>query len=256
MLSNINVSLLKAKLYATAVHAIFTIAVAILTAWVVYGLWYPNGLSGLSGGTELYKLVVLVELCLGPLISLIIFNPEKSRKKLVCDYACVAIIQFSALAYGLYAVASARPVFLVFVKDRIEVVSAVELLDEDLALADEKQFSTRSFSGPVVACYDRPTDSEELSDIMFTAVAGKDVHLRPEYYRSCQSNELVNNATKLSELSLSSYETELVSELELKNSNADLKSIPLSQTGRFWTLVFSDERLDEFLVVPIDSYGR
>ena len=60
----------------------------------------------------------------------------------------------------------------------------------------------------------------------------------------------------MSELSLSSYETELVSELELKNSNADLKSIPLSQTGRFWTLVFSDERLDEFLVVPIDSYGR
>ena len=48
------------------------------------------------GGTELFLLVVGCDLALGPLISLVIYNSRKSRRKLVIDYTIVGVVQLAA----------------------------------------------------------------------------------------------------------------------------------------------------------------
>jgi hypothetical protein len=91
----------------------------------------------------------------------------------------IAILQCSALAYGVYSIAESRPVFITFVKDRFELVRAGELDDADLAQA------AYGF-GPLVvrlparaACEDpRPRSSGAAH----AHIGGKDIHIIPRYY--------------------------------------------------------------------------
>lgn len=249
-------SIIKAKVTAALVHALFTLFVAATAAWVVYRVWYPNGVADLSGGTELYKLILLCELCLGPLISLVIYDPNKARKLLIRDYAIVTLIQVSALIYGLYAVASARPVFYVFVIDRVEVVSAIDLADEDLELGPSQKFSSRSLAGPVLACYNRPTDVETLNDIKLTAAGGKDVHLRPQFYRECNEGEMADVAKSLADRSFNDREKAILVDRDIDPDSEIIKGIAVVQTGRFWTLVFEEQSVNDFRILPIDSLGQ
>ena len=60
------------------------------------------------------------DLALGPLISLVIYNSRKARRKLIIDYTIVGVVQLAALVYGVYIVAGTRPVYVAFSTDRIE----------------------------------------------------------------------------------------------------------------------------------------
>jgi hypothetical protein len=80
-----------------------------------------------------FLIVVTVDVILGPLITLAVFNRAKPWTELRRDLVIVALIQLSALGYGLWTVFVARPVHLVFEYDRFRVVHAVEVPPEMLA---------------------------------------------------------------------------------------------------------------------------
>ena len=121
MLECFRSSTIRPKLKAFTTHLLLTVVVAILGALVVFFIWYPKSLSLMLGAVGIYKLIVGVELVLGPIMSLVIYSPNKSRYKLTRDYALVGCVQVAALLYGLGVMAQARPVYLIFVKDRIEI---------------------------------------------------------------------------------------------------------------------------------------
>lgn len=176
------------KLKAAAWHFLLTFWVAGLCGLLIFGVWYPEGLATYVGGVELYQLVLLVELTVGPLMSLIIFNPAKPKGELVRDYCVVGLIQIAALTYGLWTVAQARPVYLVFVKDRIEVVAAVAFDSTDLEQA-APEYSNISWMGPKRVCVQFPEDIEKANDLLFSAAFGKDIQYYPQYYRGCHNGE-------------------------------------------------------------------
>ena len=89
------------------------------------------------GGTELFLLVVGCDLALGPLISLVIYNSRKSRRELITDYSIVGVVQIAALVYGVVILAGTRPVYVAFSKDRLEVVTARDIRDAELAAAQD-----------------------------------------------------------------------------------------------------------------------
>ena len=105
---------LKPRLRASAIHLAISLSVATLAALVVFGWWYPYPYRELSGGRELFALVVVVDVVLGPLITLVIFNVAKTRRHLMMDFTVIGLLQVAALAYGLWTVFVARPVHLVF----------------------------------------------------------------------------------------------------------------------------------------------
>jgi hypothetical protein len=183
-------ALLKQKFKAFGWHFLATVIVAILSGLLIFWVWYPDQLASYVGGTELYLLVLLVEVGVGPLMSLVIFNPAKPRTELVRDYCIVGLIQVSALVYGMYVVAESRPAFIVFVKDRLEVVTAIDLTLEDYEQATESRFSSASWLGPQRICIKRPETAEERNDMIFSAVGGKDIQLYPKYYRECRQGEV------------------------------------------------------------------
>lgn len=171
--------------HAAAIHVCASAIVAAVVIWLVLRIWYPSPFFDALGGRRLIELIVGVDVVLGPLVTLIVFDAAK--KSLKFDLAAIVVLQCAALAYGVHIAYQARPAYLLFVKDRFEIVAANQLEPEQLAKASRPEFKTVPFSGPVVAAADLPTDPKALELLQMLAVTiGADVQLFPQYYVSYQ----------------------------------------------------------------------
>lgn len=63
---------------------------------------------------------------------MVLFNPQKPRRELNADLGLVILVQLMALAYGLYSLALARPVYLAYEVDRFRVVSVADIQEGEL----------------------------------------------------------------------------------------------------------------------------
>lgn len=146
---------------------------------LVYFLWYPEPLFRGAGGRDLFLVLALVDITVGPLITLIVFKPGK--KGLKFDLATIAVLQIAALAYGTHVVFEARPVWVVFLKDRFDLVRANQVQDDSREKAKEP-FRSLSLTGPKIAAARIPKDADEQFRTMLTALAGVDVSSYPQHY--------------------------------------------------------------------------
>jgi len=165
-----------------ALHFSGSLLVAALAAALVFGLWYPFPYRDLSGGRDLFLLVVAVDVACGPLLTLVLFNPAKPRVELWRDLGLVALIQLGALGYGLHTVWQARPLFLVQEIDRFKVIAAPDLLGASV-VALPAALRPRWMSGPMTVAIREPKDAEERQKVLFESVqGGRDYAERPEFY--------------------------------------------------------------------------
>jgi len=111
--------LLITKLKATGIHICLSLAVFIYLAYQIYYNWYPQPLFSIDGGWQGIRLVAGVDLVLGPLLTFLIFDLSKSRKAIVFDLMTIATIQIGALAYGVNATYSQRPVAIVVIDEYV-----------------------------------------------------------------------------------------------------------------------------------------
>ena len=164
---------------AAGIHLCLSALIAATVVVVMLALWYPRPYFDAMGGQRLLVLIVGVDVTLGPLLTLIVFNPKK--KELKFDLAVIAACQVAALAYGVWVTFGARPVYTVFVKDRFEVVTANDLSAADLD-AGPPEYRNLSLTGPRLIGVRLPTDPKERSDLLFSGIAGKDAQAFPKYY--------------------------------------------------------------------------
>lgn len=166
---------------ASGLHLLISVAIAAGALALMLLVWYPHPLFKAAGGDDLLLILVGVDVIIGPLITLIIFKPGKPGLKF--DLAAIGVLQLAALLYGVSIVFLARPAYLVFVKDRFEVVTAVELQPENLAQATLEQFRSVPVTGPVWVYGEFPQDPQERKRLVELALAGLDLQHFPRYYR-------------------------------------------------------------------------
>jgi hypothetical protein len=185
---------------AAAIHSSISAVVGVAAAILFFGVWYPPPYFHAAGADELVLLLVGVDLCIGPLLTLIVFRSGKWGLKF--DLVVIGLIQIIALVYGMSVTLVSRPVFLVGVVDRFVLVSANEITDADLAKGTEPRFRTRSWTGPRLVAAQLPQDPKELNDLSFSATPGHDVQNMPKYFRDfpVASHVLVINAKRLDAL--------------------------------------------------------
>jgi hypothetical protein len=165
---------------AAALYLAGTATVAAAVFPPIYFFWYPWALFEQAGGRELFQLIVGVGLVAGPLLVLIVFVPGK--KGLAFDLAFIAFVQASTLAYGVHVLFESRPAYIVFVKDRYELVRANEIAEGDLAKAKPGPFATLPWTGPRIVGGRIPKDPDEQYRLMMSALAGTDIQHLPQHY--------------------------------------------------------------------------
>ena len=165
---------------AAAIHLSISAAIGLVVGALLLLVWYPPPYFHAAGADQLVLLLVGVDLVLGPLLTLILFRSGK--KGLKFDLAMIAVLQTTALVYGLSVVLQSRPVFLVSAVDRFVLVSANEIDPEDLAKGSKPEFRSLSYTGPRVAGARMPESTREREKLLFSGLAGKDIERFPEYY--------------------------------------------------------------------------
>jgi hypothetical protein len=170
----------KARLLAALIHLSLSLLIAVLCALLVFQLWYPAPLADLAGGSDLFLLIVAVDVMLGPLLTAVVFNAAKPKKELVIDIAVVGLLQLAALLYGLHTMHQARPAWMVLESDRIRLLRPIDLDDADLAKAPQglQQMSWLGFKRTAT----RDIKPEEVPAVAEMALAGKDIGSRPDFW--------------------------------------------------------------------------
>ncbi len=248
----------KDRLHASGIHLGLSLGVAILAAILVFTVWYPYPYREISGGRELFLLVVAVDVVLGPLITLAIFNRNKPRTELVRDLALVGLIQLSALGYGLWTVFVARPVHLAFEIDRFRVVHAIEVPQELMSKVPGSIDALPVFGPTLLAV--RPFVSEqERLDATMAALQGIPLSARPDLWQTYDQARpaVLRVARPVAQLKarFAARAAEIDSVLAAKGRKPDsLVYVPMIGRKSFWTAFIDPVTADVVSFMPLDSF--
>lgn len=188
------------RLKAFAIHLAISALIALAVIGLVFFIWYPAPLHTAVGVTQIFLILLAVDVALGPLLTLLVYKAGK--KTLVMDLTVIALLQLSALGYGLWTVAEGRPAWLVFSIDRFELVRINDIDERKLDEA-ATEYRKPSWFGPKWVAGLSPTNIEEKNELIFEAIAGgPDVAQRPNLYQPLlsQSQAVRQKALPISEL--------------------------------------------------------
>lgn len=168
----------KYKLKASLIHLIISALVVFSFLIFVRSYWYPEPFFSISGLVTILIMIVAVDLVLGPLLTFIIYKPQKPTLKF--DLTTIAAIQIAALAYGMHTVYQAHPLYVAYAIDRFSPIDASEVFPSN---AKFEALKKSKLTGPTLVYMQKPTDRAEMSKVTMEVMSGKaDLDARTEYY--------------------------------------------------------------------------
>lgn len=169
---------------AFAYHLVFSILIAGGILLLAKFIWYPNELVFASGAIKIFLIVILVDACFGPLLTLVVYNPYKDKKVLDRDLFIIVLLQICALVYGSFTLVGGRPVYYVFAVDRFELVQANDIPQAFIDDDKSGKYANLPKWGPRWVYSELPNDVDERNDILFKQVEfGIDLAQTPQYYK-------------------------------------------------------------------------
>lgn len=167
------------RLRAFLVHLSLSAAVVGSGFAIVFFVWYPQPYFEVVGAWYLIRILFIVDVVLGPLLTFIVFKPGKPGLKF--DLTIIALVQVAALLYGATIIYQERPYYMVFAVDRFELVARKDL---DLSQIKYDALKEKPWIGAVHVFAKLPEDEAALAKFTEEVVfEGKpDLERRPEFW--------------------------------------------------------------------------
>lgn len=242
---------------AAAVHLSISVVLAALIGALLYFAWFPQPYFAAAGANGLILLLMGVDVCIGPLLTLLVVNRHKARKLLRLDLTVIGVLQAIAFGYGLYVIAGARPVFIVAEVDRLVMVSAQQLNDADLAKGNRPEFRHRSLTGPVLVGA-RPPKNDPLANFAVQVIrTGKDVDQLPQYYLPYDQaiDAVMKHAKPLSSIkNTTDSQRAYLDRLQAATPSQTLEVLPLQRGEHGYSAIISPVSKRPVAVLPIDPW--
>ena len=240
---NINTLRFKSAFKAMGVHFGLSLLVAAIIAFLVFTAWFPYPYRELAGGSELFMLVIVVDLVCGPLLTLVLYSPTKPKREMLTDISLIVVIQLMALCYGIWTVWQVRPLYVVQEADRLTIISRANLaLNELDSLPNE--LKPTYFGGPVQVSLRDLTALEIEKLTAEIKSGGHDASEHPSLFVKFDGNKAYKNAHPLDQLK--KLRPELVSQSTDNKSqdvNAKIEQMRyLYLVGRnYWIAIINSE---------------
>lgn len=248
----------KDRFLASGAHFALSVVVALLAAALVFGVWYPYPYREISGGRELFFIIVAVDVVMGPLLTFAVFNRNKPLKELKRDLGIIVLLQVAALGYGLWTVFLARPVHLVYEYDRFRVVHAIEI-DNTLLPKAPADLQKMPITGPTTLSLREFKDGKEQGDLTMDALGGLQLSARPQLWQDYSKSQqaVINQAKPVSVLkSRFAAQSALIDTAVLSTGKAEtaLRFVPMVARKDFWTVLIDANTAQPVAYLPIDSF--
>jgi hypothetical protein len=175
----INKRRLQFAIKLASMHLLLSALGAAAIAFFVFFYLYPWPYSKLLAVGGVFAIVLVVDVVCGPLMTFILANPSKRKREKYFDFFVVAIIQISALVYGVHSVWVARPVIMAFEKDRFVLIRANEVDIDKLSFAPI-ELRNLPFMGVMNVGVGEVKSNEELMRSLDLAMQGLSPAMRPD----------------------------------------------------------------------------
>lgn len=155
-------SLLKLKFKALFAHLTISAVLVGAAVALMWFRWFPAPLFFTDGGGIGLKLLVLVDLVLGPLLTFVVFNPAKGRRKMVFDLAVIGVFQLGAYVYGLHSIHTVRVQTVAFHERVFHAVTANRF---DEQTVEPNGWTALGDRAPYLVNVREPKDAEEATGV-------------------------------------------------------------------------------------------
>jgi hypothetical protein len=154
------------------------LSVILIVIFSSFLLWYPSYYIDVLNFKKLIGLILLVNVGVGPLIALLIFNFRNISVR--HGLAGIVLIQSAVLVISVAVIFYSRPVFTVFNVDRFTVVTANEIPPIEMNKVPQLSLP---MTGPQFMAAKFPTNHKEREQILFSSLdSGVDLAQMPQYY--------------------------------------------------------------------------
>lgn len=189
---------------AAGIHLGLSVVIFAVIMIFMWFYWYPGALFESAGGWQGVKIIAAIDVVLGPLLTLIIYNAGKKARDLTVDLGAIALIQFACLGAGLYVVINERPVAIVLVHDTFYTLKQNDL---DINEIPPSAWQGASANGLELVYVEMPDDpAERQAMLAVNEVMGGSLSTRFDLYQPIPRH--VDTVKKhLAEVSLSGTNT-------------------------------------------------
>jgi len=205
------------RFQAFAIHFGISFLIFLGLAWVILTWWYPGIFFDIDGGWEGIRMIALVDLVLGPGLTLIVYRHGKPGLKM--DLTLIGLFQAACLSAGIWVVHNERPLALVMVDDIFFSMSADDYLNVGINPPDLSRFADR---GPKWVTVDIPQDVHESYDLRRSAVESeRPLRTLQEHYIPFEPKHLdAERAVSLKDLEMLDRQTGALNEWVAEHGGA------------------------------------
>jgi hypothetical protein len=245
---------MKNRFYAFLIHLLLSGLVAVATVTLVFFVWYPEPLDKAIGVTDIFLLVLAVDITMGPIMTFVVY--KKGKPGLKFDLFVIVVMQVAALTYGMSTVFAGRPAFIVFNKDRFDTVRLIDMdatSAEKAELAGNKSAQASWFRPCWVAAVES-TDRKRAEAILFSAVdGGSDWPQLPELFVPIEQvkDRMLKKAKPLSALSHLNKNDPALANLQQDH----IKFLPLRSKIRDMTVLIDGDSAAVIKIIDIDPWS-
>jgi hypothetical protein len=162
---------------AFSLHLLASAAALTLILGALYLGWYRWPGWYLADATRVVLVMICVDVVLGPTLTFIIANKNKSRRELSRDIGIIVVVQLCALIYGSVSLWSGRPLYYVFSQDGLSLIQAYDVDVEQANLGRQQNAELAPH------WYSLPRWVFVPPSIAAAAAKGEDVTAMPKFYR-------------------------------------------------------------------------
>lgn len=243
------------RVKATLSHFLISLIIFSLIVYILLFFWYPSPYFTAEGGWKGLKIVAAVDLVLGPLLTLIVFDIKKTKVKLIGDLIVIGLLQLSALAWGINTIYNQRPIAIVYWDGEFMTVPAADLVSQNI---NPTELANYGLQFPVLIYAEKPRDLDGLKKMSKRiTIDAVPPHHQIELYRGLQDyyDEIKPLQVDINEII--SYSSEMKADLMdiLEKTNtviSDYDYFPLRSKYHTIILLFShDGKLRNHIVVPL-----
>lgn len=174
------------RLTAFGLHLLASFSALTLVLGGMYLGWYRWPGWYLSSVMHIVGIVVLVDLVLGPTLTLVVANRNKPRRELTRDIGIIVTVQLIALVYGGITLWMGRPLYYTFSSDCLQLVQASDLQGAEITRGQKENpdLAPWWYSRPRWVWAPLPKDPGAAGKIVRgTAFGGQDVIQMPRYFK-------------------------------------------------------------------------
>lgn len=234
-------------------HLSCSLLIALIVVGIVFFVWYPTPLASAVGVTNIFWMLLIIDVILGPVLGFIVYKVGKKTLKL--DLMVIISIQILAFIYGIYSLEQGRPAWIVYSVDRFELIRKNDLIKNNIQQA-LPEFQKVPILHPKFATLEFAKDISKRNDDMFAEVFTRiSLSQRPELYMSFDLVQIVKQARWKSIRELKSYnDPSLVDKILVNYSNANAY-YPLKANAVDMVVLIDKEKAEVIKIVDLRPWN-